>query len=175
MRSLRFVLPLLFAAVAAHAGTFTVTNTNQNGPGSLYQAINDVVASASSTNTINFSIGSGPVTIKPNFQWAYLTKPVVIDGTTQPGYSGTPIVEIDGTAAAAANHGTVGFRLMGGNSTIKGLVINNYSNHDGVQGLGTGAAISLASSNNTVVNCFIGTDVTGQSVHKTDVGVRVEA
>ena len=175
MRSLNLGLSLLFAAAAAaNAGTFTVTNTNQNGPGSLYQAINDVVASASSTNTISFSIGSGPVTIKPNFQWAYLTKPVVIDGTTQPGYSGTPIVEIDGTAAAAANKGTVGFRLMGGNSTIKGLVINNYSNHDNTQGLGTGAAIALASSNNTVVNCFLGTDLTGTSVRKNDVGVRIE-
>jgi parallel beta-helix repeat protein len=175
MRSLRLVFPLLFAAAAANAGTFTVTNTNASGAGSLFQAITDLNASTSSTNTINFSIGSGPVSIRQPGSFAPLYKPVIIDGTTQPGYSGTPIVELDGSGCYAAGvSGCIRLYLKGGNSTVKGLVVNNYSNHNGLQGLGTAAGVSLASANNTVVNCFIGTDLTGMSTRQNDVGIRIE-
>jgi hypothetical protein len=176
MRSLRLALVVCFVVAAGlNAGTFTVTNTNAGGAGSLFQAITDLNASTSSTNTINFSIGSGPVSIRQPGSFAPLYKPVIIDGTTQPGYSGTPIVEIDGSGCYAAGvHGCIGLQLVGGNSTVKGLVVNNYSNHDNSQGLGTAAAISLASANNTVVNCFVGTDVTGNSTRHNDVGIRIE-
>ena len=175
MRSLRLLLALVFSAAAANAATFTVTNTNQQGPGSLYQALYDVIGSTTSTNTIAFSIGSGPVTIRPNFQYPYITKPVVIDGTTQPGYNGTPIVELDGSGCYASGyHGCIGLSLQGGHSTIKGLVVNNYSNHDNIGGLGSAAGIMLASSNNTVVGCYLGTDITGQSIRANDVGVRID-
>ena len=43
--------------------TFVVTNTNDSGPGSLRQAIMHSNATLSSGNTIDFPIGTGPVTI----------------------------------------------------------------------------------------------------------------
>src|SRR5256885_15080616 len=113
MRSLRLALVAVFAAAGLHAATFTVTTTNATGPGSLYQAIYDVIGSSDPANTIAFSVGSGPVSIRTGFQFPYITKPVTIDGTTQPGYSGTPIVELDGTGCNI--HGCIGLRLLGGN------------------------------------------------------------
>src|SRR5215831_17098730 len=44
--------------------TFTVTNTNDNGVGSLRQAIMDAEGN-SGTDTIRFQIGNGPQTISP--------------------------------------------------------------------------------------------------------------
>ena len=69
--------------------TFTVINTNDSGPGSLRQAILGANAN-SGLDTIVFSIGSGPQTIAPLSALPTITDPVVIDGTTQPGYAGTP-------------------------------------------------------------------------------------
>src|ERR1043166_3441296 len=64
MRALRFAAVAVFAAIAGNAATFTVTNTNDSGPGSLRQAILDANA-ASGTDSIVFSIGSGGQTIIP--------------------------------------------------------------------------------------------------------------
>ena len=65
--------------------TFTVTNTNYSGPGSLRQAILDANASPSS-DAIAFSIpGLGPHTIQPLSALPTITDPVTIDGYTQPG------------------------------------------------------------------------------------------
>ena len=53
-------------------------------------------------DTITFNIpGAGPHTIRPT-EFAPLpglNQPVVIDGTTQPGYAGTPLIEISGEIA----------------------------------------------------------------------------
>ena len=45
VRSLALVTVLAAVACAALAGTYTVTNTNDDGPGSLRQAITDASAS----------------------------------------------------------------------------------------------------------------------------------
>src|SRR5436853_2502187 len=84
------------APTASAANTLIVTNTNDSGPGSLRQAILDANNNPG-LDTISFSIGSGPKTIRPLEALPTLTDPVVIDGTTQPGFSGTPIIEIDGS------------------------------------------------------------------------------
>ncbi len=73
------------------AATFTVTNTNDSGPGSLRQAI--LAANANPGSTVAFSIGSGVRTIRP-LSTLELTSGTIADGTTQPGYSGTPLIEI---------------------------------------------------------------------------------
>ena len=53
-RATRFAIGLLLYAVAlaAHGATITVTNTNDNGPGSLRQAL----ANANNGDTINFAV-----------------------------------------------------------------------------------------------------------------------
>jgi len=73
---------VLGMAPSAWANTYTVTNTNDSGTGSLRQAILDANANAGLDN-ITFNIpGSGPHTIAPLTVLPNITSPVVIDGYT---------------------------------------------------------------------------------------------
>src|SRR5271165_2054882 len=76
-----------------------VTNTGDTGPGSLRQAILDSDASPG-LNTITFAITPPAASYTINLKTALpaVTVPVLIDGTSQPGYAGTPIVQINGGA-----------------------------------------------------------------------------
>src|SRR5262249_23919460 len=56
------------------------------------------------------------------------------DGTSQPGYAGTPLIELDGSYAGTAN----GLTLYGSNITIEGVDIVRFSGA-AVAGVGTGA------------------------------------
>ena len=91
---------------------------------------------------------STALTISPASPLPTITDPVIIDGTTQPGFAGKPIVEIDGSRAGAVD----GLWITAGNSTVRGLVINRFA-EDGIL-LDTGGG-DLIEGN------FIGTDVTG--------------
>jgi len=77
---------LLLAAMPAHASTtFTVTNTNDSGAGSLRQAILDANATTGA-DLINFNIAGTDVhTIAPASELPKITGPVTINGYTQPG------------------------------------------------------------------------------------------
>jgi hypothetical protein len=138
----------------------TVTNTNDSGPGSLRQAI--LTANATpGLDTIVFNVGSGVQTIKPTSALPPVTDAVIIDGTTQPGYSGKPIIVLDGSLAGA---GANGLTITAGNSTVRGLVINNFS--------GNGIELD-ANGNNVLGGNYIGTDVTG-AVARPNGGYGVE-
>ena len=135
-------------AITPGASTLTVTNVSDSGPGSLRLAMlraND----GGPRDTIVFNIpGAGVHTIRPPaLALPGLGQPVVIDGTTQPGYSGTPLIEIDGTTAGTVN----GLGLFGGNSIIRGLALNRFPQ----------AGIFVGSAGNTIEGNFIGTDPTG--------------
>src|SRR5688572_26812374 len=100
------LIGLLFVGAgldSASAGTFTVTNVDNSGPGSLRQAILDSNDDITSPRQINFAIGSGVQTISPLSQLPRISAPVTIDATTQPGFSGTPIIEINGTNAGPSS------------------------------------------------------------------------
>src|SRR4030095_995083 len=76
--------------------TFTVTTTSDAGAGSLREAVVQANASADggggAADRIGFDIpGSGTQTIAPLSALPASTGRVVIDGTSQPGYSGTPL------------------------------------------------------------------------------------
>ena len=125
-----------------------MTNTNDSGAGSLRQAILNANTHAG-TDTVTFQIGSGVQTIIPASPLPTITDPLVIDATTQPGFSGTPLIEIDGANAGAF---TDGLAITAGNTTIKGLVINRF-------GL---SAIQISSGGGDVIQGdYIGTDTTG--------------
>src|SRR5688500_17386794 len=73
--------------------TFTVTNTNDTGAGSLRQAILDANAAAG-PDDIDFNVGGGGAqTIDVGSTTASalpgITDPVSLDARTQPGYAGT--------------------------------------------------------------------------------------
>jgi YVTN family beta-propeller protein len=147
--------------------TFTVINTNDSGPGSLRQAMIDA-RNNPGVDTVAFNIpGNGPHTIQ---LLGELTNNagsdgVIIDGTTQPGWSlvQRPVIEIDGSLAGGDARA---FVFGGGNSVLRGLAINRFGTTPGGTGtdrfLGLGSAIFLGGTGNSVVEgCFIGTDVTG--------------
>lgn len=88
-------------------------------------------------------------TIRPATQLTTATAPVRLDATTQPGFTGTPIVELDGSTAPANSDG---LQLNGGGSTVRGFAVNRFTD-DGIEIDGPGG--DLVSGN------YVGTDVTG--------------
>jgi titin len=128
--------------------TFTITNTADSGLGTLRWAITNANAN-SGPDTINFQIsGKAPFTINLASALPAVTDPVTIDATTQSGYSGAPVVELNGSATGA---GGIGLQLNSGFTTVMGLAINRFP----AQG------IVLNGVSNIIQGNFIGTDTTG--------------
>jgi CSLREA domain-containing protein len=113
-------------------------------------------------DTISFSIGTGVQTITPNTPLPTIfSDPVTIDGTTQAGYAGNPIIELNGEIAGMDADGLV---LVAGDTTIRGLVINRFDR----------AGIEVNSGRNVIQGNYIGTDVTGNSdLGNEDAGVQI--
>jgi len=133
--------------------TFTVSNTNDSGPGSLRQAILDANVFGTVTDNIFFNIpGAGVQTISPNSPLPTISQPVVIDARTQPAYSGTPLIELNGALAGANADGLI---ITSGGSVVAGLAINRWQNR---------AIVINGGANNTITANFIGTDPTGTIV-----------
>jgi len=95
---------------------------------SLRAAIQQANASPD-LDTIVFNINPsqqsnvGTYIIKPNNSLPVITSPVIIDGTTQPGFSGLPIIELDGTSAGAS---AIGLHINTSSSVVKGLAIFSF-------------------------------------------------
>jgi hypothetical protein len=128
MRTRTVVMFLLLVAVASVAGaaTYTVTNTSNSGPGSFRQAILDANASGTSS-TIAFNIGGGGAhTITLTTTLPPVTVPIVIDGTTQPGYSGTPLITIAGSTDLVLNETSTvrGLRFADGFGAVRFVTAN---------------------------------------------------
>jgi hypothetical protein len=127
--------------------TFTVTNTNDSGVGSLRQEILNANAAAG-TDTIDFNIvGAGVHTINLTSALPTITDQVTIDGTTEPGYSGSPLIRLDGNGAGASSGLVLGTGSSG--STISGLMITRFQQH--------GILID-GSSNDVITRDYIGTN-----------------
>jgi parallel beta-helix repeat protein len=139
--------------------TFSVVNTNDSGPGSFRQAILNSNATSGS-NTIDFNIGTGAQTINLQSPLPAITMPVVLNGTTQGGYAGSPLIELNG---AGAGSDADGLCIMASNSTVEGLAINRFSN----------AGIELDGAYDTVASNYLGTDLTGTVARPNTEGVIV--
>ena len=143
--------------VAAGPATFVVTNTNDNGAGSLRQAILDANARAGE-DLIRFAIpGAGTHTITPATPLPTITAAVTIDGTTQQEFAGG-VIELNGTNAGPTANGLV---VTGNSTTIQALAINRFGtggqpNDPG----GSGIVLQGAGSHRIRMN-FIGTDPAG--------------
>src|SRR5437660_1688836 len=94
----------------AHASTFTVNTADDHNDGvcnaadcSLREAINAVNAGAGG-DVISFNIpGAGVHTINLTGGLPTLIRTVTIDGATPPSFSGTPLIELNGSGAGAGN------------------------------------------------------------------------
>ena len=131
---------LLPLTPTAQAATFTVTNTNDSGAGSLRQAITDANATAG-TDTITFDVtGAGPHTIQLASILPNLADSVNITNTS-------------GESVTVRGEGTTGdyriFRINSGQTVnIYGLTISNgYSSIDGGGGIhNAGGTLTLTNS-----------------------------
>jgi hypothetical protein len=169
---------------------FVVSSTGDNGgvnpvPGSgtgtLRQAIVDAnvagTGTAANPDMIQFNIPAtdpgynsttGAFTIQPLSALPAVTDAVVIDGYTQPGASPNTLavgdnavlkIVLDGSQAGSVD----GLVIGSGNSTVRGLVIDNFA-------AGSGLVLG-GPSGNVVVGNFLGTDVTGISAAANNNGI----
>jgi hypothetical protein len=162
---------LLASAHELRAATFTVDDSGDtdhgyaaatcNSPCTLRDAIDAVNSGAGSGDLIQFNIsGAGVHTIQPASVLPDITKPVTINGYSQPGSSANTLaqginavllIELDGTNAGINNSGLTLSPGASG-STVKGLVINQFN--------GNGIFLNGV-ANNVIEGNFIGTDPTG--------------
>lgn len=135
-----------------------VTTTADSGPGSLRQAILDANAAANAASRrIEFNLpGGGVHTIAPLTELPVITRPVSVDGLTQPGsaantsvaeFKPTLLVRLDGSNLPA---GSDGLRIETTNCTVQGLVVLNTPG-DGIELHGGG--------NHLVTQCLFGWEV----------------
>lgn len=95
---------------------------------------------------IHFSIGGGGH-IEPSTNLPDSTGPLVVDGTTEPGYAGFPRIELSG--ALMGNNG-IGLSLTN-DSVVRGIAINRFKE----------AGLRLL-NNGFVESCTVGADPLGQ-------------
>jgi hypothetical protein len=148
--------------------TFVVINTDDVGTGSLRQAILDANATPG-TNEIDFAIGGGGAQrIHLTSDLPYITHSVIIDGTTQPGFAGSPLIDLDGTNGYDGMNGLV---IFANDCTIRGLAVTNFAFPD--DPCTTEWGIVLNGSGNLVEGNYLGTDVTGTRHMGNSVGVAI--
>lgn len=141
----------------AFAGQFQVTNTNNNGAGSLAEAINQANASPGK-DTITFNLPEGgSMTIAPTTQFPAITGPLFIDGYSQPGAARGPIatrtirINIDGVNLPIINDI---FEVNSTDVEIAGLAIYRAPQFAHGISINNGASAFIWGN-------YIGTDSTG--------------
>ncbi len=134
--------------VADPVPPLVVTTTADSGVGSF----RDAIAQANTTpgmDTIVFNIpGAGPHTLSPLNTFGAITEAVVIDGSTQPGYVGVPLIVLDGSGTGGGS----GLRIEGGGSVVRGLALNNW---------GDSGINLIVNGSNRIFGNFIGTNAAG--------------
>ena len=180
--TLTLVLVAVQVPPSAHGAGFVVTATGDGGDSNtadgvcndgsgactLRAAIEEANASAAS-DEVTFNIpGAGVHLITPGATLPPITEPVSIDATTQPGYAGKPLVQLDG---ANAGPDANGIAITAGASLVRGLSITGFSPH--------GIAL-LSGAGNTIQGNYIGVEPDGVTANGNGVsqgngdGIRIE-
>ncbi len=161
----RFRPRLELMEVRTLLSTFLVNTTADSGAGSLRQAILDSNNAVGATNTIDFDIsGTGVHTIAPLSSLPAITNSVLIDGFSQPGYAGTPLIELSGSQVRNAD----GLDILGSGVTVRGLDVNNFNWGAGIYLTGTSAAGDWIYGN------LLGNDPTGTKAEPNEYGVEID-
>jgi CSLREA domain-containing protein len=167
------------------AANFTVTSATDPGDGvcagtcTLREAIsasNNVLGQI--PNNIKFNIpGSGVQTITPSSILPQITRPVAIDGYTQPGASPNTLatgtnaalkIELNGTNTSSSP----GLAIVGtSRSVIRGLAINRFGAAIGIFNFAGG---SQGVTDTRIEGNFLGTDPSGTFDRGNGVGVQLD-
>ena len=96
-----------------------------------------------------------------------ITRPVLVDGSTEPGFSGTPLIVLDGTALNAGD----GLDINAAGCTVQDLAIGGFTSGDGIV---LGQFGSIGVTGNTITHCYIGVDADGASPLHNDNGILID-
>lgn len=167
---------LILLCLLGFANTYTVTNTNDSGTGSLRSAL-DMAIFVSGTHTIEFNIPNtdpnynsttGVWTIYLSSTLSYITSDnITIDGFTQTANQGDtnplgPEIELDGNDNAIDYAFSI---INSSNIHIKGLCIKDFT--IGIQMFGN------SSTNNTITGNYIGINATSSDTVGNYIGVEI--
>lgn len=144
--------------------TDSISDLNANRGADGVISLREAITAANNTagaDTINFNVptdtdpgcdaGSGVCTIQPGgYGLPTVTEPATIDATSQPGFSTTPLIEIDGSLTLTD---ATGFAINAGSTTIRGFVINRFVTNSDIVMWGTGG--------NIIEGNFLGVDASG--------------
>lgn len=146
--------------------THPTCSSGGTGTCSLRDAL--TLAQAFSGWSIHFAIGSGEQTIGILGDLPDILHSGTIDGRTQPGFAGSPLIQIRSNDAGTATNGLhVGSPplLTEGNVTIRALVISHFA--------GAGIRVENPGSN-FIQNCYLGTDASGMAADGNMWGIYVD-
>src|ERR1700730_6169027 len=177
IRPLLIVVGLVLWAGAASAAIVVNTASDTINPtcGSVGGtcSLRDALTLAQGTHgwSINFAIGTGPQTINLMTNLPDIITEGGLDGNTQPGFAGDPLIEIRrsdaGTATRGLHLGQPPAVTQGG-VTIRSLIIDHFN---GVCGDCGGIIIDNAGGN-FIRGCWIGTDATGMAADGNFIAIR---
>lgn len=132
--ALNFMQPAAYAAAG-----FTVNSTGDGADSNTADGIcNDGAGNCTlraaleqanalpGADTINFRIGTGVQTIVLGAVLPDVSDPVIIDGTTQPGYVGAPLVEVLGQSDGFTQV-TWALHVTAGGSTVRALALGRFT------------------------------------------------
>ena len=138
-----------------------IANKGADGKISLREAIT-AANNTAGADTITFAIGSGAQTINLTSALPTITSVIHIEGDSQAGFTGEPVIALNGASAGA---GTIGLLFSGSGaagSSVKYLAINNF----------TASGIRIENTSNvTVAGNYLGTNLAGSAAAGNEVGV----
>lgn len=155
-------------AAVGRAPTWVVNSSSDTGDGecdptecTLREALQAAVDNGLGRDVVRFDVpGPVPITIRPTSPLPTVRTAILIDGTTQPGYSGAPVVEIDGSLAgptavglALADETCPGGSGLCDDQIVRALTINRFASF--------GVARYSGFSEFVLEDSYIGTDSTG--------------
>lgn len=164
MKRILFInLILLFCLTTCEAAQFIVNSTSDansgaGNTGTLRYCITQANLTAAK-DTITFSLtGGGPYTLTVATNYPVISQPLYINGTSQAGTvqgqlgTGTRVMEV--ILNGPGNSTVYGFQITASNSSISGLVIQNFYKGIYING----------ASNCWIWGCYVGTSNTGLAI-----------
>ena len=144
----------------------------QRHPGAAPTATARSSSTSPSPRPTGLRAATGIDTIMPASALPQITNPVVIDGTSQPGFLAKPVIQLNGSQAGPTANGLY---VAAGNTTIEGLIINQFGtgrtpqdelgtdanpNAAALEAVGNGIYLAPGEGDN-LIRDYIGTDATG--------------
>jgi len=167
----RALMAFLYGPPAV-APSAVVTTTSDGGAGSLRAAIYYAQDHPGTPVTFNIPTSdpghsAGVFTIRPTaFLPLLATDGVVIDGTTQPGFAGQPVVFLDGSAMPEESGDAPAFLMLESGCQVKGLGVIRFP--------WCGIVMDLPDATGNVVSgCWIGLNAAGSAAPNVKQGIQV--